>query len=72
MAAVPPSARGRASGLLTTAFFAGQFVSPIVSGASMSAFGLAGTFQAFALFQAALAMALAVMAIHIPRRAERQ
>jgi MFS family permease len=71
MATVPPSARGRASGLLTTAFFAGQFVSPIVSAASISAFGLAGTFQAFALFQAALALVLAGMAIRMSRRAER-
>lgn len=59
MAVVPASARGRASGLLTTAFFAGQFASPIVSGALVITFGLAGTFQAFAVFQIVLAMVLA-------------
>jgi MFS family permease len=45
MAAVPPDLRGRASGLLTTAFFAGQFASPLVSAPLVARFGLAGAFE---------------------------
>ncbi|WP_103256198.1 MFS transporter [Tabrizicola aquatica] len=44
MARVPATMRGRASGLLTTAFFLGQFASPLVSAPLVAAFGLAGTF----------------------------
>jgi MFS family permease len=44
MARVPASMRGRASGLLTTAFFLGQFASPLVSAPLVAWFGLAGTF----------------------------
>lgn len=46
MERVPATMRGRASGLLTTAFFLGQFVSPLVSAPLVAAFGLAGTFAA--------------------------
>lgn len=46
MARVPASMRGRASGLLTTAFFLGQFASPLVSAPLVAAFGLAGTYAA--------------------------
>lgn len=46
MARVPASMRGRASGLLTTAFFLGQFASPLVSAPLVAALGLAGTFAA--------------------------
>jgi MFS family permease len=46
MARVPASMRGRASGLLTTAFFLGQFASPLVSAPLVATFGLAGTFAA--------------------------
>ncbi len=46
MARVPASMRGRASGLLTTAFFLGQFASPLVSAPLVAVFGLAGTFAA--------------------------
>jgi MFS family permease len=45
MAAVPPDLRGRASGLLTTAFFAGQFASPLVSAPLVGWFGLEGAFE---------------------------
>jgi len=44
MARVPATMRGRASGLLTTAFFLGQFASPLVSAPLVASFGLAGTF----------------------------
>lgn len=63
LAVVPASARGRASGLLTTAFFGGQFTSPLVSGLLMPTVGLAGAFRAFAVFQLALALLLAGAAL---------
>ncbi len=44
MARVPATMRGRAAGLLTTAFFLGQFASPLVSAPLVAWFGLAGTF----------------------------
>lgn len=46
MARVPASMRGRASGLLTTALFLGQFASPLVSAPLVAWLGLAGTFAA--------------------------
>ncbi len=46
MARVPSTMRGRAAGLLTTAFFLGQFASPLVSAPLVAVFGLAGTFAA--------------------------
>lgn len=46
MARVPATMRGRASGLLTTAFFLGQFASPLVSAPLVAWLGLAGTFAA--------------------------
>lgn len=46
MARVPASMRGRAAGLLTTAFFLGQFASPLVSAPLVAWLGLAGTFAA--------------------------
>jgi MFS family permease len=49
MARVPATMRGRASGLLTTAFFLGQFASPLVSAPLVAWFGLAGTFAAVGL-----------------------
>lgn len=54
MARVPASMRGRASGLLTTAFFLGQFASPLMSAPLVAWLGLAGTF-------AAVGMALVVL-----------
>ncbi|MGL4234952.1 MFS transporter [Tabrizicola sp.] len=46
MARVPVSMRGRASGLLTMAFFLGQFASPLVSAPLVAWFSLAGAFAA--------------------------
>jgi MFS family permease len=46
MARVPATMRGRAAGLLTTAFFLGQFASPLVSAPLVGWLGLAGTFAA--------------------------
>lgn len=60
MAVVPPASRGRASGLLTTVFFAGQFASPLVSAPLVRAFGLPGAFQALAFSQLVLAGTLTV------------
>jgi len=50
MAYVPPPLRGRAAGLLTTAFFAGQFASPLVSAPLVVLLGLTGAFKALATF----------------------
>ena len=69
MSVVPAAARGRASGLLTTAFFGGQFASPLVSGLFVPTLGLAGTFQVLALFQLALALILACAAFVANKRA---
>jgi MFS family permease len=49
MAFVPADLRGRASGLLTTAFFAGQFASPLISAPLIGLFGLAGAFEVMAV-----------------------
>jgi MFS family permease len=58
MARVPASMRGRASGLLTTAFFLGQFASPLVSAPLVAWFGLAGTFAAVGIALVALGVGL--------------
>jgi MFS family permease len=58
MARVPATMRGRASGLLTTAFFMGQFASPLVSAPLVAWFGLAGTFAAVGLALVALGVGL--------------
>lgn len=58
MAFVPAAARGRASGLLTTAIFAGQFCSPFISAPFVSRFGLVGGFLALAIILAIVAIAL--------------
>lgn len=63
MAHVPPSQRGRASGLMTTAFFAGQFAAPVVSAPLVSAFGLSGAFEALAAALAAIGVILTVAAL---------
>jgi MFS family permease len=44
MGRVPTAMRGRASGLLTMAFFLGQFASPLITAPLVARFGLAGTF----------------------------
>lgn len=58
MAHVPAAFRGRASGLMTTCLFAGQFVSPLVSGALLAVMDLHGVFLAFAGSIVAIAAAL--------------
>ena len=62
MARVPESQRGRASGLLTTAFFLGQFVSPLVSAPLVSAFGLSGAFGVLGLALVVLGFGLVLLA----------
>jgi MFS family permease len=62
MAKVPPEARGKAAGLLTTAIFAGQFASPIVSGLVAGQAGLATTFTIFAGSLLAVAIIMATLA----------
>lgn len=59
---VPPALRGRAAGMLTTAFFAGQFVSPLVSAPLVGGLGLSGAFATIAYAQLVLAGALAIAA----------
>ena len=49
MDVVPPAVRGRASGLLTTAYFSGQFASPLVTAPLVAQVGLAEAFGALAL-----------------------
>lgn len=58
MAHVPAAFRGRASGLMTTCLFAGQFVSPLISGVLLIAMDLHSVFLVFALAVAAVATAL--------------
>ena len=65
MARVPASMRGRASGLLTTAFFLGQFASPLVSAPLVAAFGLAGTFAVVG--GALIALGAGLWALHVLR-----
>ena len=65
MARVPATMRGRASGLLTTAFFLGQFASPLVSAPLVAAFGLAGTFAAVG--GALVALGGGLWALHLLR-----
>jgi MFS family permease len=60
MAAVPADQRGRASGLLTTAFFAGQFASPLISAPLVARFGLEPAFEVLAA--AIIAVGLGLLA----------
>jgi MFS family permease len=62
MGVVPPAVRGRASGLLTTAFFSGQFASPLVTAPLVASFGLAQAFGVLALVMAVLGVGLGVLA----------
>jgi MFS family permease len=62
MAAVPPDLRGRASGLLTTAFFAGQFASPLVSAPLVDWFGLDGAFDVLGMVIMAVGAGLLIFA----------
>lgn len=68
MAVVPASQRGRASGLLTTAFFAGQFASPLITAPLVAWRGLPGTFQVLALLLMVVAAVL-IAATQWQRRA---
>jgi MFS family permease len=63
MASVPPASRGRASSFLTTAFFAGQFASPLVTAPLAAAVGLPDTFLVLAAVQIGLALVLGVVAL---------
>ena len=63
MASVPAPQRGRASGLLTTAFFAGQFAAPLLAAPLVHQFGLPGMFEALGAAQIALAAGLALNAV---------
>ncbi len=71
MAFTPASLRGRASGMLTTAFFAGQFVSPLLSAPLVSGFGLSGAFETLGGALVLLGVALAVAAARGRSRALR-
>lgn len=61
MAHVPPSLRGRASGMLTTAFFAGQFVSPLATAPLVAQFGLSGAFAVVGLIVVGLGLLVAAL-----------
>ncbi|MGQ0567620.1 MAG: MFS transporter [Gemmobacter sp.] len=65
MGFVPPGMRGRASGLLTTAFFAGQFASPLASAPLVAAFGPRGAFEAMGLTLIALCGVLGIVALRV-------
>jgi MFS family permease len=67
MGFVPRAAQGRASGLLTTAFFAGQFAAPLLAAPLVLAFGLDGTFLALAAILAVVSLALAARAAMLRR-----
>lgn len=60
---VPPLQRGRAAGLLTTGFYAGQFAAPLVSAPLVALFGLPGAFGAFAAILALLGAILGMVTI---------
>ena len=69
MAHVPETARGRASGLMTMLLFAGQFASPILSGALLTAMDLHAVFAAFAAVIVAVAATLSLGAARRARPA---
>lgn len=64
MSRVPAAHRGRASGMLTTSIFSGQFVSPFLSAPLAAWLGLSGGFLAFG---AALVTVAAGIALASPR-----
>jgi MFS family permease len=69
MGAVPAALRGRASGALTTAFFAGQFASPLVTAPLAANLGLPMAFEVIAIGQLVLAAGLGLVALRDARRA---
>ncbi|MGL4312066.1 MAG: MFS transporter [Paracoccaceae bacterium] len=62
MAQVPASQRGRASGLLTTAFFLGQFASPLISAPLVAGYGVAGAFGVLGFAMVVIGLGLAIFA----------
>ncbi len=64
----PARRRGAAGGILTTAIFLGQFISPFISVPAISAFGYDGTFRGAAMVLGGLAMAGAVGVVVALRR----
>ncbi|QDU70453.1 Bacillibactin exporter [Mucisphaera calidilacus] len=56
---VPERSRGRAVGMLTAAFFLGQFLSPIVTAPAIGTVGIAGSFGLASLLLMACAMSSA-------------
>ncbi len=63
MSFVPPGMRGRASGLLTTAFFAGQFASPLATAPLVGAYGARGAFEVMGLTLILLCGVLGITAL---------
>lgn len=63
LSVVPAGLRGRAAGMLTTAFFAGQFASPLIKAPLVGGFGLAGAFELVAVAQLGLAGLLGLTAL---------
>jgi MFS family permease len=62
MSTVPPSRRGAATGVLTSAIFTGQFASPLFAGPVSGAIGLSNTYGAAACLLLVAAMLLAATA----------
>lgn len=62
LSATPPPARGRAMGIMTSALFAGQFLSPLLLAPAIAAYGLPAAF----LVSAALSMLVAVCLMAVP------
>jgi MFS family permease len=62
MSRTPASARGRAAGIMTTAVFLGQFVSPLVSGPLSGLFGLGAVYGMAAGALALVGLMMAVRA----------
>lgn len=61
LALVPSDKRGLASGVLTSSIFIGQFVSPLISSALISALAYSHFYLVMAGFTLALAIASAAM-----------
>lgn len=59
--AAPPHFRGRVSGLMTSAIFLGQFVSPLITRPMLNALGYSGTFGAIAVILIAAAISVALV-----------
>ncbi len=62
MSRTPPQARGRAAGLMTTAVFLGQFLSPLFCGPVSEGFGLSNVYGVTALVLAAVSVLMAFLA----------